>query len=151
MIGEAADPRLWRPQTFGGRNHRAIADPIIEPVWSGLRLLADVSSDGVQLRGSAANSSPPERPALEAALVEATQADSAILDGYLTTDANQSGIGVVSGAPEVPTAGDVARQMVVGQRNRRKELLEAMDEQSEATQAPGDDAIFVAVDLLLID
>jgi ATP-dependent DNA ligase len=41
--------------------------------------------------------------------------------------------------------------MVVGQRNRRKELLDAIDEREEATRPPGHDAVFVAVDLLLLD
>jgi hypothetical protein len=152
MIGEAADPRLWRPQTFGGRNHRAIADPIIEPLWSGLRLLADISRDGVELWGAVPATAPPDRPGLEAALVEAAHADRVILDGYLTAQAARSGVGVFSGAAaDLPTPADIARQMVVGQRNRRKELLEALDEHSETMRAPGDDAVFVAVDLLLID
>ena len=140
----------WRPQTFGGRAARHIADPVIEPLWSGVRMLVHVAAGGVELRD--ADGATVEREGLAAALADAVQADSAVLDGYLTTEAVGSGVGI-SVAPVIPDPrpGDMARQMVMGGRSRRAELVDALEDAAPAPLAPDDEAAFVAVDLLLLD
>src|SRR6476660_5303320 len=39
----------WRPQLFGDRRAADIQDPIIEPLWTGLRVLAYVSGGEARL------------------------------------------------------------------------------------------------------
>lgn len=150
MIDEAARIASWRPQRFGTRSARSIDSPVIEPLWNGIRLLAAVSDEAVSLVD--ADGEGVERARVEAALLAAVQADSVVLDGYLTPDAARSGVGVYSGpTPAVPTPGEMARQLVVGGRNRRAELVDALEARAEARIAPDDEVAFVAVDLLLLD
>ncbi len=150
MIEQVADARLWRPQRFGQRNVRKIPSPVIEPLWNGTRVLAAVSDEAVELRD--ADGQPVEHPPIAAALLGCVQADSVVLDGYLSSQAAQSGVGVYSGPqPATPTPGDMARQMVVGGRNRRAELIEAIEARAEERPAPGERVAFVAIDLLLLD
>src|SRR5437764_995145 len=37
----------WRPQAFGKKNSHAIVDPLIEPLWEGLRVLVAVTDSHV--------------------------------------------------------------------------------------------------------
>jgi hypothetical protein len=125
-------------------------DPVIEPLWTGLRLLAQVSDDAVELRDG--DGSRVERGLVEAALLAAVQADSVVLDGYLSPEAARSGVGIYSGpAPALPSPGEMARQLIVGGRNRRAELVEALEARAEVRPAPGEEVAFVAVDLLELD
>lgn len=150
MTVRTPDTRQWRPQTFGRRSARAIESPVIEPLWSGLRVIAHVTDAEIELWD--ADGSRIERPEVEAAVLAATAADSAVFDGYLSPEAARSGVGVYSGpTPAMPTPGDMARQMIVGGRNRRKELVEELEARAEAAFAPEEPVAFVAVDLLLVD
>jgi ATP-dependent DNA ligase len=150
MIGVGTEPRIWRPQRFGSRGIRQIDSPVIEPVWSGTRLLAHVSDDAAELRD--ADGGEVARDRIAVALLRAIQADSVVLDGYLSPEAARSGVGVYSGpTPTLPTPSDMARQMIVGGRNRRVELVEALEARAEAAIAPDEEVAFVAVDLLQLD
>lgn len=150
MIDGRVEMAHWRPQRFGGRSARSIESAVIEPVWNGVRLLASVTDDAVRLRD--ADGHLLERPRIEVALLGAIHADSVVVDGYLTRDAAQSGVGIYSGpAPSVPTPGEMARQLVVGGRNRRAELVEALEARAQSSIAEDDEVVFVAVDLLLLD
>jgi hypothetical protein len=152
MIGDEIRTAGWRPQAFGKRNVKQIDDPVIEPLWSGLRVLAAVSQRETQLRD--AEGAAQQRPAIASALSAALQADSAVLDGYLTIDAAQSGVGIYAATgPAAPTPNEMARQMVLGGggRNRRAELVESLEARAEAQAVPDEGVAFVAVDLLLLD
>ncbi len=150
MSRDPLDAAPWRPQSFGRRGARQITDPVIEPLWSGVRLLVHVNAGTVDLRGADGESI--DRPELVTAVTVAVQAESAVLDGYLTAEAVGSGVGV-SVAPIVPNPrpADMARQMVMGGHSRRAELVNALEEAAPATLAPYDEAALVAVDLLLLD
>jgi ATP-dependent DNA ligase len=151
-MGNLAATEAWRPQAFGRRNVKQVADPVIEPLWSGLRVLATLGPGGVELRDSQGGTQ--TRPAIAEELRAALQADSAILDAYLTLDAAQSGIGIYAGAPiAAPTPGEVARQLVLGGggRNRRTELVESLEGRAEVRSVPDEGVVLVAVDLLLLD
>ena len=39
-----ADPRAWRPQAFGHRSVKDVADPVIEPAWDGVRVLVHLDT-----------------------------------------------------------------------------------------------------------
>lgn len=108
-----ADPRSWRPQAFGKRGFRDVADPIVEPLWSGLRVLAHVRPGGVTIVDE--TGAEQRHRALAEAIGGALAADEAVLDGYLTRDAAQTGEGIGGGdGIEAPTPGQVARQMILG-------------------------------------
>jgi ATP-dependent DNA ligase len=143
----------WRPQAFGRESARSIDDPVIEPLWSGMRVLAIVTGKAVDVVDAEGESQ--DRPAIAAAIGGALQADAAVLDGYLTTDAAQSGVGVFATVDLAgPTPGELARQYLIGGRNRRGELvdkLEARAEVHETREVPDEGVVFVAVDLLMID
>ena len=142
----------WRPQRFGRGSARNVSDPVIEPLWSGLRVLVSVDRGEVQLRDGAGE--PQQRPAIAASVARAVQADSAVLDGYLTIDAAQSGVGIYASPPiTTPSPGEMARQMVLGGRNRRGELVDSLEARA-ATQdrdIPSEGVVLVAVDLLMLD
>jgi ATP-dependent DNA ligase len=152
MIGDPTQRRAWRPQAFGRRAARHIDDPLVEPLWSGIRVLAHVAGKDVELLDT--NGERQDWPDTAEALAAAVQADSAVLDGYLTTEASGSGVGVVAGPnPELPSAKQMTRQMFVGGggRNRRAELLDSIEAAATPMLSAADDVVFVAVDLLIFD
>ena len=142
----------WRPQRFGRRGVRQVADPVIEPLWSGLRVLVSIDRGEVELRDG--NGELQRRSAIAASVARAVLDESAVLDGYLTIDAAQSGVGIYASPPiSVPTPGEMARQMVLGGRNRRGELVDSLEARAatEDREIPSEGVVFVAVDLLMLD
>lgn len=156
-----ADRATWRPATFGARRPRDIVDPIVEPAWEGRRVLVHVESGALSIvdgEGAVLMSRPvgpleppptgepeDELEAVIAALGAALRAGSAILDGVLTLQASRSGEGILPGEVEVPTASELATQLVFGRRRRRE------DTGPPPERRPGDRLVFVAVDLLTLD
>jgi hypothetical protein len=142
----------WRPQGFGRGNARRVADPVIEPLWSGLRVLVSIERGVAEIRDG--DGELQRRSAIAASVGKCLQAESAVLDGYLTIDAAQSGIGIYASPPiTVPTPGEMARQMVLGGRNRRGELVDSLEAQvaTQDRDIPSEGVVFVAVDLLMLD
>ena len=143
-----ADLADWRPQRFGGRTARSVTDPVIEPLWGGIRAIVRVGFDGpptiVDERGEAVN----DLDEVVAAIEAATRASSLVLDGYLTTQATRSSEGLMLTGPEAPSAADMTAQLFLGSAGRRKrqELARARE-----AAAPAGPVAFMAVDLLLVD
>jgi ATP-dependent DNA ligase len=149
---DVSSPAAWRPQRFGRRSSRQLSDPLIEPLWSGLRVLVSTDRGTAEIRDG--QGEPQRRAAIAASVARAVQAESAVLDGYLTIDAAQSGVGVYASPPiTVPTPGEMARQMVLGGRNRRGELVDSLEAQAAThdRDIPSEGVVFVAVDLLMLD
>lgn len=153
MIDDPGDRRTWRPQAFGRRATRQVRDPIVEPLWSGIRVLAHVAGRSVEFVDI--DGAPQQDwPATVEALAGAVQADGAILDGYLTTDAARDGAGVAAGPrPETPTPGFMTRRLFLGGggRDRAAEATAEVEATREPTLSAHDDVRFVAVDLLMLD
>jgi ATP-dependent DNA ligase len=152
MIGDPTQRRAWRPQAFGRRAARHIDDPLVEPLWSGIRVLAHVAGRDVEFLDASGERQ--DWPDTAEALGGAVQADTAVLDGYLTTEASGDGVGVVAGPnPELPSAKQMTRQMFVGGggRNRRAELLDSIEAAAAPVLNTADDVVFVAVDMLMFD
>ncbi|HEY0444071.1 MAG TPA: hypothetical protein VGC90_07610 [Candidatus Limnocylindrales bacterium] len=151
MLGRSTDVRSWRPQRFGRRAARHVDDPLVEPLWSGIRVLAHVSPDGVEMLD--AEGGVQQWPDVAADLISAVEPSTAVLDGYLTTEASESG--AVEAVPPVrpPSPVQMARQLLWfgGSANRRTELIDALEEQLPRAFAPGEEVVFVAVDMLAID
>jgi ATP-dependent DNA ligase len=151
MIGDPTASRTWRPQAFGRRNARHVDDPLVEPLWAGIRVLAHATPDGVEFID--ANGDTKSWPEVEAALAAGLTARQAVVDGYLTTEAASDGTGVVAGTGvAMPNAGEMSRQMLIGgARSRRGELHEALESAAIPKFGVGDVVVFVAVDLLQLD
>jgi ATP-dependent DNA ligase len=153
LAGPAAKPvgrATWRPQAFGGRTFRDVPDPLIEPVWSGTRVLAHVAAGAARLLDEAG--ADPAEPDVSAAIANAVAAIDAVLDGYLTTDAARTGEGIVlASGVEAPSASQMARQMLLGGNPDREARARALREPEPDAEPLGDHIVFVAVDLLAID
>jgi ATP-dependent DNA ligase len=142
---------VWRPQRFtesGGD----VSDPIIEPLWTGLRVLALVDGGTVTLRDLDGDDVA-EFPDVAAELAAANLAARLIVDGYLTHQVLQDP-GVIAQReaaarnPENPTM----RQMWFGnllRRNRRDQPKVA--ETERAAPAIDGDVALVVVDVVWLD
>src|SRR5690242_10420320 len=79
----------WRPQLFGDRRAADIDDPIVEPLWTGLRVLACVS--GGEARLTDADGTPIEtHPDVHEELIAAAGGATLLLEGALTPEPLQA-------------------------------------------------------------
>jgi bifunctional non-homologous end joining protein LigD len=152
MIGvDRATKRGWRPQGFGRRSANDIDDPIVEPLWTGLRVLVHVEDsvttivdrDGGHLR----------LPDLAAAVSGAARAQSTVLDGYLTGDALRGGVGAIDVTLDnVPTAAQRARHLFMGRLGERSdEVADLLSDHVRAGRIPDGPVALVVVDVLEVD
>ena len=142
------DPAEWRPQRFGRKRFRSIADPIVEPNWGGVRLIARIGPDpdasaGITLTDEDGLDCTDEFAAQAQAIAAAARADELVLDGYLTVEPTQETVGVALPMVRPPTQGQVMTQIFTGTRPRRPEPPRKLDAKRPIA--------FVAVDLLSID
>jgi bifunctional non-homologous end joining protein LigD len=167
------DPRTWRPQAFGHRKPRDVADPIVEPAWSGIRVLAHVGGGRVRLVDAGGEDLGAAHPELARELAEAALADTLVVDGYLTHQALRSGVGVLLDVDTSPGMGEQVTQFFFGsraasyvgdrtggpRRGRAGSTAPAAPSPAPAPAAAGGTpppagaarVAFVAVDLLAID
>lgn len=146
--GSATDPRGWRPQTaHHGRFRPKIADPVIEPLWSGTRVLAhyvelrDASEWGtLEVRDARGEDASEVAPRALDALRRSINASEAILDGIVT---DQVDAGTEHGPP-LATAPFSLRRLL--RRGRPGSAVPHHVAQDEAREVG-----FVALDLLSID
>ena len=143
-----ADPFAWRPQVPRiTRKAPAIKDPVLEPIWSGTRVLAHFEADTpagtdrrrLRLIDEAGTDVSDREQDVVDELESAIVAFDAIIDGILTTQATRGG----EGASIVHTP-QVSRGSVFLPRDA------GIDVQSPPPAVPGVVA-FVGVDLLRVD
>jgi ATP-dependent DNA ligase len=137
-------PADWRPQGYGRRGFRSIADPIIEPLWGGVRVIARIGPGGVTLTEEGAGDCTAEFAEQARAIGAAALATELTLDGYLTVEPTQKTAGVAIGKVSTPSGAQVMSQLIVG--TRRPHAPEPGPELD--LDRP---VAFVAVDLLLVD
>ena len=139
----------WRPQGFGSKKADAARDPIVEPLWSGLRFLGAVSGDvtflqdvdGDRLDGF---------PELARALVAAAGSDDLIVDGYVTAEVSHDGTGTFTGSDTTDSATRVVTQTLLGSRPGNDD--KRLDQGRAARMPKGDDPVaIVLIDLLWLD
>ena len=144
------DRTTWRPMRFGRRASGDIEQPLIEPLWDGIRVLVHVGPDGfVRIVDEAGTDLTSRDAEVAAAITSAAGAETAVLDGYLTAQATRSGAGAVIVVAEAPTASQMVGQMVLGKSGER-----AISGPVRVPELPhdGDELVaFVAVDLLEVD
>lgn len=142
-----ADPLDWRPQMpLVTRVAVTIRDPIIEPLWSGTRVMAHVIRDPaagtprVRLIEATGLDVAVAGPDLAAALGDALLAEDAVFDGILTDQATRDGTGtaVVTEARFSLAGSLMSRDVGIGVRR-------------PATDTDLTPEAFVAFDLLRLD
>jgi hypothetical protein len=153
-----ADPhdlvRSLRPQGFGAIRHETIEDPIVEPDWPGVRVLAAVGGgrSSIWIDGEPIDEHELLRVALERATADAV-GDGAIFDAYLTKQIVSEGVGVTVGVYDYPSlTGQMSRMLIGGRRNRLEDVERRREaEIEEATFDEVDTINLVVVDLLWLD
>jgi ATP-dependent DNA ligase len=140
-----------RPQRYALVRTDEVVNPIVEPQWAGVRVLAGVDDRQVAIRDE--DGEPfTERPLLDRAIARAAHAQSAILDGYLT---KQPTADIVYETPkaDVPTVGQFLAKPFIGiRRDRNKEVKDEEAHLTEAATFRDDEMVaFVATDLLWLD
>lgn len=137
----------WRIQAFGDGSPARIANPIVEPLWVGVRALAAVSGQDVAMRDLDGD------PIggfdeIAKALAIAVQSDEIVVEGYITKQATQAASRVVTWSDEMPSLGS----FVGLRRNRALDATKLKEETLAASMFDEDDVIaFVATDLLWLD
>jgi hypothetical protein len=143
----------WRPQQFGDRRASDIENPIVEPLWTGPRVLALVDGRGVRMTnvdgGDVTGLDDVVRE-----LIDAAGGTTLLLEGYLTPEPIQEPTAIAKrDEPRLPAPGQAMTQMVFGKRaDRTTRLADHADEaRQRSIEAAEGDLAFVAVDLLWID
>ena len=140
---------IWRPQRFGRGFAGSVHDPIVEPEWSGVRVLARLACGSVRLSDEEGDDATAEFTEAAEAIAAAALAGEFILDGYLTVEPTQPSSGVDRPPIDIPSAGSITAQMLLGSRPRRPRPNEPVEPGRPID--PDRPIAFVAVDLLSID
>jgi hypothetical protein len=141
-----------RPQAFGAGRPDRVTDPIVEPLWAGIRALAAVDRAGAVLRDESGELID-DRPEIVAALGAASLGGEVVLDGFLTKQAAQDSSGVYLRTDVVPNLQSSVGHFFLGsRRNPAAEAAKAREELRLAeTFEPEDTISYVAIDLLWLD
>ena len=147
---EATDPRevlaTLRPQAYGNSNPQKIRDPLVEPLWAGVRTLAAVDAGGAVLVDADGDPVPGMSPIVDA-LGESLQADGVVLDGFLTKQTAHAAA-VLVWPDEMPSL----RGLVGLRKNRAMDTVALKEEALAARSFVSDETVsFVATDLLWLD
>jgi ATP-dependent DNA ligase len=146
---DRVETRTLRPQAFGRRNVRDIADPLVEPMWRGDRVIVHVSGDDLRIVDTEGEPVTDEVDAIVVQLRSCVLADGVVLDGYLTRQATPGPGTVYLVGSELPTAGQMTSQLLVGRGLRSRALTKLEPEKPEEDRS--NPLAFVAVDLIVLD
>ncbi len=135
-----------RPQAYGNGAPQKVRDPLVEPLWTGVRALAAVDDGGASLVDADG-----DRVEGMATIVEglgaSVQAVGVVLDGFLTKQ-TAHGTAVVVWPDEMPSVG----RLVGLRRNRAVDTMTLKEEALAAHTFESEEAVsFVATDLLWLD
>lgn len=143
----------WRPQLFGDKRAATIADPVIEPLWTGPRILAFVDQDEATLT-DADGDLIEDQDDIRAAIVEAVGGATLLLEAVLTPEPIRMPADLVTrDLVTAPKPADTVTQMIVGSRGDRKDRVARHLDEAKARQLGGSDErlALVAVDLVWLD
>ena len=158
MIGAmlATDARAaastWRPQEFGAKRAADIKDPLVEPLWNGLRVLAFVAAGDARLidvYGDEVDG----HDDVASELVTASSAATLLIEGVLTPEPLRPASDVATRERVGPPGtSKTVTTMVVGDRGDRKDRLTVRaDEAKRRSENPVGPVALIAVDLLWLD
>jgi hypothetical protein len=149
----ASAAATWRPQLYGDKRANTIDDPIVEPLWTGPRVLAFVAGDTVHLT-DADGQAVEGHESVRSELAESALGATMLVEGFLTPEPLQAPA-AVAGRDGVasPKVGDAVTQMILGTRGERSLRLAARNEEARRRSVDGGEDLlaFVAVDLLWLD
>ncbi len=143
----------WRPQLFGDKRAASIADPIIEPLWTGPRILVFVDGPTVRLTDGKGQSVEDQDEIVDS-LRESTAGARVLLDAFLTPEPIQATAAIAArDLVTIPKPGQAMAQMLVGTRGNRKDRLVKQQQEVRQRSIEGieDRLALVAVDLLWLD
>lgn len=155
--GEASDPlelaRGLRPQAFGTGSSKDVRDPLVEPLWAGIRVIGASQGGRVELLEGDRRIEDQSEIAMGLANIVASTADGVIVEGYLTKQVSSGGAGVFLAGEEPPSTGEFLTRTIIGERRKRSEAM--LKEREEALEArtfrPEDRIALIVVDLLWLD
>ena len=151
--GVQLDPRAvmagLRPQPFGVGHPERVVDPVIEPMWSGVRVLASIDGSDVVL-ADALGEPITEHADVITALADAAVAGGLVVDGFLTKLPDRDGSGVYVALDDLPTSSQLAGRSLMGIR-RTRSVDATKGKEAARTFGPEDVVTFVAIDLLWLD
>jgi hypothetical protein len=150
-----------RPQAFGEGRPDRVSDPIVEPLWAGIRALAAIdpadpdrpNAIGVAALADEAGDPIEGYPEIIEALAAASLGPSLVLDGFLTKQAVQDSTGVFLKIDADTSVQSAIGHFFLGSRPNR--AADAAAERAALRRAetfgPEDVITYVAIDLLWID
>ncbi len=161
-MGEALDPRATaeglRIQQFGRRRPNDIEDALVEPLWTGVRVLAAIGADATLFHDGREIVA---RTELLDALVAARRSRALVVEGHLTAEAFATGEGARLEAEQEKRRplGMIAGALLPGGGRRDRFLREREESAKELARvaaaldaaAAGERLAFVATDLLWLD
>jgi hypothetical protein len=142
-----------RPQAFGGTASTRIDEPVVEPLWAGVRVIAASRDRAARLLEDGEPFDAPAGLSDALAAAAARTTDGVILDGYVTKQVAGDEPGIYTGPEPLPSSSSMLVGGLVGRRRpRREELLEELAEERAARDIGADDPVnLVVVDLLWLD
>ncbi len=145
--------RDLRLQSFGAGRSDRIAEPVVEPLWSGLRVIAAAQGDAGVLLDDGAELTEHEELTQALAQTVAASASGVILDAYVTKQISGEDTGVRSGIMPMPSVGRLLARSLVGGRilDKAQQLEDDRAERAAQRFEEEDPVNLVAVDLLWLD
>lgn len=155
MAVSTARPTISQPMPFGRVGTGEVRDPIIEPLWIGLRVLANLTTGEPARLTDEGGEALVGFAALREEIGAANMAASLIVDGYLTAQIRDSvGLSVPDITEGLATPAQLSRQMIMGSlgssREARRDHVEASIK-NRLWMPDETEAAFVAIDLLELD
>ena len=143
--------RTIRPQRYGASPTKAILDPLVEPLWAGIRVIAAADEEAAALFESGEELRE-DRIANALRTMTRSTADAVIVDGYLTKQAHPSGP-LVARLDLDPTTGELLTQTFIGLRSKSRQDKERLREAEAAARLfrPEDVITLLVTDLLWLD
>jgi hypothetical protein len=142
-----------RPQRYGDASSDRIREPVVEPIWPGVRVIVAVDGSSADLlaEGEPVTGHDDIRLSLLGQLRRS--ADAAILDGYLTKQIVNEDAVIYTGTAELPSTGKLIAQSMIGtRRNRAEEAAKALEDATAARSLDEEDVVnLVLTDLLWLD
>ena len=147
MTGARAFLPTVRPQIYGSGAPDKVLDPLIEPLWVGIRALAAADAAGAIIVDDDGEPVANIETIVDA-LADAVRATGLVVDGFLTKQTIQTGVAVYQWSDESPSMGS----FIGLRRNRAVDTVALREEALRAKTFKTEDEIgFVATDLLWLD
>ncbi len=135
-----------RPQVYGNNSPQRVHDPLVEPLWTGVRALAAIEGDEAALVDAAGDAILGMSSIVDG-LPAAAPETAVVLDGFLTKQTRHAADAIVW-PDEMPSMG----RLIGLRRDRAKDTIALKEDAIAAhTFTSEDEVAFVVIDLLWLD